>query len=91
MITAGRDNGQIWTRVDGSGPEIAENDLPRIFEIAYRGTAVRSPVADNGVPTGSGMGLAIAAGSVRAHRGAITAADREVGCRFEIRLPAGTG
>ncbi|MFD4405098.1 sensor histidine kinase [Nocardia sp. NPDC058499] len=91
VITAGRDNGQIWTRVDDSGPGITEADLPRIFEVAYRGTATRSPVADDGVPAGSGMGLAIAAGLVQAHSGAITAANREVGCRFEIRLPAGTG
>ncbi|MFI5720585.1 sensor histidine kinase [Nocardia sp. NPDC051750] len=91
VITAGRDNGDIWTRVDDSGPGIAETDLPRIFEVAYRGTAARSPVADNGVPMGSGMGLAIAAGLVQAHRGAITAANQEIGCRFEIRLPADAG
>ncbi|WP_280400983.1 sensor histidine kinase [Nocardia carnea] len=89
VITAGRDDGHIWARVDDSGPGIADTDLPRIFDVAYRGTAARSPVAENGVPTGSGMGLAIAAGLVRAHSGAITAANREVGCRFEIRLPAG--
>ncbi|MGW0177913.1 sensor histidine kinase [Nocardia sp. NPDC003345] len=91
VITAGHTDGQVWTRVDDSGPGIAASDLPRIFEVAYRGTAARSPVADNGVPTGSGMGLAIAAGLVEAHRGAITAANRDVGCRFEIRLPAGPG
>ncbi|NUS93778.1 MAG: HAMP domain-containing histidine kinase, partial [Nocardia sp.] len=88
VITAGQTDGQVWTRVDDSGPGIAATDLPRVFEVAYRGTAARSPVADNGVPTGSGMGLAIAAGLMQAHRGAITAANREVGCRFEIRLPA---
>jgi signal transduction histidine kinase len=91
VITAGQTDGQVWTRVDDSGPGIAATDLPRIFEVAYRGTAARSPVADNGVPTGSGMGLAIAAGLVQAHQGAITAANRDIGCRFEIRLPADSG
>ena len=91
LITAGRTSEQVWTRVDDSGPGIAESDLPRVFEVAYRGTAARSPVADNGVPTGSGMGLAIAAGLVQAHRGAISAENRAVGCRFEVRLPADAG
>ncbi|WP_040790704.1 sensor histidine kinase [Nocardia paucivorans] len=89
IISAGCDDEYVWVRVDDTGPGIAEADLPRVFEIAYRGTAARSPVADNGVPTGSGMGLAIAAGLMAAHRGTVTAANRAVGCRFEIRLPVG--
>ncbi|MFE9575834.1 sensor histidine kinase [Nocardia sp. NPDC006044] len=86
-ISAGADDGQAWARVDDTGPGIAEADLPRIFEVAYRGTAARSPVAADGVPTGSGMGLAIAAGLVEAHRGDITAENRPTGSRFEVRLP----
>ncbi|MFI6168155.1 sensor histidine kinase [Nocardia sp. NPDC051052] len=86
-ISAGAADGQAWARVDDTGPGIAEADLPRIFEVAYRGTAARSPVAADGVPTGSGMGLAIAAGLVEAHRGDITAENRPTGSRFEVRLP----
>ena len=86
-ISVGADDGQAWTRVDDTGPGIAETDLPRIFEVAYRGTTARSPVAADGIPPGSGMGLAIAAGLVEAHHGAITAVNRDRGCRFEIRLP----
>ncbi|MFI9505299.1 sensor histidine kinase [Nocardia sp. NPDC052566] len=86
-ISAGTADGQAWARVDDTGPGIAEQDLPRIFEIAYRGTAARSPVAAGGVPAGSGMGLAIAAGLVDAHHGEITAENREQGTRFEVRLP----
>ncbi|MFR9751457.1 sensor histidine kinase [Nocardia sp. 004] len=86
-ISAGVVDGQAWARVDDSGPGIAEDDLARIFEIAYRGTAVRSPVAGDGMPAGSGMGLAIAAGLVEAHDGDITAKNRDRGCRFEVRLP----
>ncbi|WP_280361658.1 sensor histidine kinase [Nocardia wallacei] len=84
-VSAGISGDHAWARVDDSGPGIDPVDLPRIFEIAYRGTAARSPAADTG--TNSGMGLAIAAGLVRAHRGTVTAHNREVGCRFEIRLP----
>ncbi|WP_454198308.1 sensor histidine kinase [Nocardia sp. Marseille-Q1738] len=86
-ISAGISEGQAWARVDDTGPGIAPDDLPRIFEVAYRGTAARSPVAESGVPIGSGMGLAIAAGLVEAHHGNITAQNRERGCRFEVRLP----
>ncbi|MEV0029612.1 HAMP domain-containing sensor histidine kinase [Nocardia sp. NPDC050793] len=86
-ISAGISGEQAWARVDDTGPGIAAEDLPRIFEVAYRGTAARSPVAQSGVPIGSGMGLAIAAGLVEAHRGDITAENRERGCRFEVRLP----
>ncbi|MFC8525822.1 sensor histidine kinase [Nocardia sp. NPDC057227] len=86
-ISAGAGAGHAWARVDDTGPGIAELDLPRIFDIAYRGTAARSPVAADGLPVGSGMGLAIAAGLVRAHAGDITAENRERGCRFEVRLP----
>ncbi|MEU0503805.1 HAMP domain-containing sensor histidine kinase [Nocardia sp. NPDC005998] len=86
-ISAGTADGQAWARVDDTGPGIAEADLPRIFEVAYRGTAARSPVASDGVSSGSGMGLAIAAGLVEAHHGDITAENRDQGCRFEVRLP----
>ncbi|WP_327147277.1 sensor histidine kinase [Nocardia sp. NBC_01329] len=89
VITAEQADGRVWTLVDDSGPGTAATDFPRVF--AYRGNAAHSPVADTGIPTGSGMGLAIAAGLMQAHRGAITVANREVGCRFEIRLPADSG
>ncbi|WP_024799420.1 sensor histidine kinase KdpD [Nocardia sp. BMG51109] len=85
-ISAGRTGGRAWTRVDDTGPGIDPADLPRIFEVAYRGTAARSPVAAD-VGTNSGMGLAIAAGLVQAHHGEIAAHNRERGCRFEISLP----
>jgi anti-sigma regulatory factor (Ser/Thr protein kinase) len=86
-ISAGVDGDLAWTRVDDTGPGIADADLPRIFEVAYRGTAVRSPAATDGIPPGSGLGLAIAAGLTQAHRGEITARNLDSGCRFEVRLP----
>ncbi|MFD4428653.1 sensor histidine kinase [Nocardia sp. NPDC058497] len=86
-ISSGTTGDHAWARVEDSGPGIADDDLPRIFDIAYRGTAARSPTAAGGIPTGSGMGLAIAAGLIEAHHGDIIAENREQGCRFEVRLP----
>ncbi|MEV0295500.1 HAMP domain-containing sensor histidine kinase [Nocardia sp. NPDC050710] len=86
-ISSGIADDHAWARVEDTGPGIAEQDLPRIFEVAYRGTAARSPVAASGVPTGSGMGLAIAAGLVQAHNGDIVAENLDRGCRFEVRIP----
>ncbi|APA99738.1 sensor histidine kinase [Nocardia seriolae] len=85
-ISAGADDGQAWTRVDDTGPGISDTDLPRIFEVAYRGSSARSPGAGE-LGSSSGMGLAIAAGLVAAHHGDISARHRPEGARFEIRLP----
>jgi signal transduction histidine kinase len=57
-------------------------DLPRVFELAYRGDTARSP-ADGG----AGLGLAVARGLVEAHHGEISVQNEGQGCRFTIRLP----
>lgn len=62
---------------------IAEADLPRLFEVGWRGAADRTP--DDG---GAGLGLAIARGVVEAHEGTIDVANVPGGCRFELSLPA---
>ncbi|MFI6921353.1 sensor histidine kinase [Nonomuraea spiralis] len=67
---------------DGCGG-IPEEDLPRVFEVAFRGEAARTPTADGG----AGLGLAIAQGIVEAHDGMIGVVNEGPGCRFEIRLP----
>ncbi|MEC3919727.1 sensor histidine kinase [Nocardia sp. CDC160] len=85
-ISAGSADGWAWTRVDDTGPGIAEADLPRIFEVAYRGSAARSPGAGE-LGSSSGMGLAIASGLVAAQHGEISARNRSDGARFEVRLP----
>ncbi|WP_373862402.1 sensor histidine kinase [Nocardia acidivorans] len=85
-ISTGVDGGYAWARVEDTGPGIAPTDLPRIFEVAYRGTSARSPSADD-LGSSSGMGLAIAAGLVEAHHGDISAENREHGARFQVRLP----
>jgi signal transduction histidine kinase len=68
---------------DGCGG-IAEQDLPRLFEVGWRGAADRTP--DDG---GAGLGLAIARGVVEAHEGTIDVANVPGGCRFDVAIPAG--
>ncbi|RKS79416.1 histidine kinase [Actinomadura pelletieri DSM 43383] len=60
---------------------IPEDDLPRVFDVAFRGEAARTPGG------GAGLGLAIARGIVEAHAGEIGVANDGPGCRFEVRLP----
>jgi signal transduction histidine kinase len=84
LIAERTPDGQVHTAVvDGCGG-IAEQDLPRLFEVGWRGSADRTP--DDG---GAGLGLAIARGVVEAHAGTIGVANVPGGCRFEVALPAG--
>ncbi|MCV7359101.1 sensor histidine kinase [Mycolicibacterium fluoranthenivorans] len=86
-LTLGRDEHGAWARVDDTGVGIDENDLARVFDVAYRGSNGRVPRADSSLPSGSGLGLAIAAGLVQAHRGTLSAHNLGTGARFEVRLP----
>ncbi len=86
-LAVGSDGGHAWARVDDTGVGIDENDLPRVFDVAYRGSNGRVPRADSTLPSGSGLGLAIAAGLVQAHGGSLTARNLDSGARFEVRLP----
>jgi signal transduction histidine kinase len=86
-LSLGADATGAWARVDDTGVGIDEADLPRVFDVAYRGSNSRVPRADSSLPSGSGLGLAIAAGLVQAHRGTLSAHNLPTGARFEVRLP----
>lgn len=86
-LTLGADQNSAWARVDDTGVGIDEVDLPRVFDVAYRGSNNRVPRDDSSLPSGSGLGLAIAAGLVQAHRGTLSAHNLPTGARFEVRLP----
>ena len=64
---------------------IPADELDRVFDLAFRGDAARTPGQGGG-----GFGLAIARGLVEAHRGDIAVANEADGCRFTVRLPLGT-
>ncbi len=64
---------------DGCGG-IPEAELGRVFDVAWRGSAARTP-------SGAGLGLAIVKGVVEAHEGSVSVGNRPGGCRFVVRLP----
>ena len=86
-LALGADENGAFARVDDTGVGIDEADLPRVFDVAYRGSNGRVPRNDPSLPSGSGLGLAIAAGLVQAHHGTLSAHNLRTGARFEVRLP----
>jgi signal transduction histidine kinase len=76
-------NGRAEVCVDDACGGIPPQDLDRVFDLAFRGEAARTPGADGG----AGLGLAIARGIVEAHHGEIVVENRGEGCRFTVRLP----
>jgi signal transduction histidine kinase len=83
QIAAGRDRDAVWLSVSDTCGGIPEEDLPRVFEVAFRGSRARTP----GAEAGGGLGLAIVRGLIEAQGGRVRAANVEGGCRFEVRLP----
>lgn len=77
-------------RVRDTGPGIAPEDLPHVFERFYRGSGAPADGASRALPAGAGIGLALAQGLVSAQGGRITAANRTgpdggvAGATFEL-------
>jgi two-component system sensor histidine kinase TrcS len=67
--------------VDDDGPDIDAAVLPRLFERFVRADKSRT----NG--SGNGLGLAIVASIVKAHRGSVTAESGDGRTVFRVRLP----
>jgi signal transduction histidine kinase len=80
-VVAGDHHAEVSV-LDGCGG-IPTHDLDRVFDLAYRGDAARTPSANGG----AGLGLAIARGLVEACDGAIAVRNEPGGCRFTVRLP----
>lgn len=85
-VTGGGDAQAGWFAVTDSCGGIPAHDLPRLFEVAFRGQAARTP----GEEPGGGLGLAIVRGLVDAHEGQVSVANVTHGCRFTVRIPAAT-
>jgi signal transduction histidine kinase len=86
-VQLGVDGGNAVLSVDDGCGGIPEQEISRVFEVAFRGSSARTPAPRGDEPVGAGLGLAIAKGLVEAHRGRITAHNHGPGCRFEVRLP----
>ena len=72
--------------VSDTGPGIAPEDLPHIFERFYRGGAVEE--ANVAQPAGFGIGLSLAQALVSAQGGTLRASNNPAGgARFEIAFP----
>ncbi len=75
---------------DGCGG-IPDEDLPRVFDVAFRGSngsgtsSARSPDDDSG--GGAGLGLAITRAIAEAHGGQVSVTNVDGGCRFVVQLP----
>ncbi|WP_117211908.1 sensor histidine kinase [Allorhizocola rhizosphaerae] len=81
-VTGGRDRDGGWFAVADTCGGIPEADLPRVFEVAFRGMRARTP------GDGGGLGLAIVRGLVEAHGGRVAVENAGGGCRFTVHLPA---
>jgi signal transduction histidine kinase len=81
-VEAGQDGARAYVSVVDTCGGLPERDLVRVFEVAFRGDAARTPG-----DAGAGLGLAIARGFVEAHSGDITVRNENGGCRFTVELP----
>jgi len=85
-VTTARRGGSAELLVADDGIGIARSERKRVFEMFYRS----DPLLSQGVP-GTGLGLSLVRGIVRAHGGRIRieAGDGGVGTRFRLRIPLG--
>jgi len=79
-VSVVRDHDEVGCTVTDTGPSIADDVLPAVFESYVRN--------ERGKGRGGGLGLYAAAGIVRAHGGRIWAENvKGAGVRFSFRVP----
>jgi signal transduction histidine kinase len=83
-IELGEDEEFAYVAVADDGGGIADADLDRVFDVAFRNDPARTP------GEGAGLGLAIAKSLVEAHAGKISVRNDNGGARFTMRLPLET-
>jgi signal transduction histidine kinase len=86
QVSAGCVGEQVVLAVQDQCGGIPEQELHRVFDVAWRGAGQRS----HGPDGGGGLGLAITRGIVEAHAGTVEVRNTGTGCRFEIRMPRHT-
>lgn len=74
--------GTIAISVTDACGGIPEQDLPHVFDVAFRGDEARTRDS-----AGGGLGLSIARGLVEARGGRIDVSNVSGGCRFVVTLP----
>ena len=83
-VTGQQSTGELVVIVANSGPGLAGDDIPRVFDQFFRGEKSRS-----GTHGGSGLGLAIVKRIVALHHGRVTMeSEQGAWTRITIRLPA---
>lgn len=88
---AGAESDDVEVAVSDGCGGIPEDELPRVFDVAWRGSVARSPELEGAgtmAGSGAGLGLAIVKGIVEAHQGSVAVHNQPPGCRFEVRLPS---
>ena len=84
-VETGSAEGIAWVRVIDTGPGIAPEHIPHLFDRFYRVDKARTQEAD----TGSGLGLSIVQWIVQAHAGEVRVESTPgVGTTFEVRFKA---
>lgn len=85
LLRARAEHGLAVLSVSDTGPGIAAEDLPHVFERFYRADKSRSTAAGR-----TGLGLAISKAIVEAHGGALEVSSSPgAGTTFTLRLPLG--
>jgi signal transduction histidine kinase len=82
-VEGGIDGDRAYVAVADECGGIPAEDLDRVFEMAFRGQAARTPEPNSG----GGLGLAIARGIAEAHHGELSVRNDGPGCRFTLLLP----
>jgi signal transduction histidine kinase len=84
-VETGIEAEQAYVAVADQCGGIPDQDLDRVFDLAFRGEAARTPSSREL----GGLGLAIVRGIVEAHHGEVSVRNEGRGCRFVVRLPMG--
>ncbi|MEO7745706.1 MAG: HAMP domain-containing sensor histidine kinase [Actinomycetota bacterium] len=82
-VTARREADEVVLAVQDGCGGIPDTELPRVFDLAWRGERARTSGPDGG----GGLGLAVTRGIVEAHDGTVGVVNVDGGCRFDVRLP----
>ena len=92
-IETGKTGGVAWVRVSDTGPGIAPEHIPHLFDRFYRIDKSRTrsdeEAGDQKAPNGSGLGLSIVQWIARTHEGEVRVESTiGVGTTFEARFKA---